>query len=443
MMWQAWLFRKGFYMKKMLLLVFMLCSLVPFGTASASSLSSYPDFCELAAQDDSVFSSFKRAPAYQVILEHVGFATGQAYLADILRNSPEFVALFDKFRENDAIGNPITYDYGKYGRFSPTTLRYIKVASDIKRMIGDVSGMRIVEIGGGYGGQCKILADAMGFATYTIIDLEKCVPLIEKFLSLQQVSGVQCLASDDVAAVGPCDLVISNYAFSEVDSAGQREYIKYVIEGAPNGYMTLNFLSDGRNSSMLAEIEKLLLQSNCQSNVVREEPNTSLDNVIFTWQPRSDASGVSQQSSRYFQKGNAVTNSGGGARLGDQLLGYLHAKWVAYKYGLPFILTPFSMCEEFCLSERDATLTPDHCFQHSIVISNIEQVEAIPQSTLYTVPYFSEYRYEFASGGRNPFGIEHFQVDWDDPGFHEEIVACLQPRRERSLLINQREMVFP
>src|SRR5439155_585481 len=108
-------------------------------------------------------------PAYTDMLEHVSYSQGNDYLNIILNEYPDLVKKFSAFRENDAIGDPRTYLYEKHGLFSPTTLRYIKIAGDIRARFGDLSRMHIVEIGGGYGGQCKIIHDLCGFARYTII----------------------------------------------------------------------------------------------------------------------------------------------------------------------------------------------------------------------------------------------------------------------------------
>ena len=67
------------------------------------------------------------------------------------------VPLFHRFRENDRLGSPLTCDYDACGRFSPTTLRYAKVYSDLMRLFRDLDGQRIIEIGGGYGGQCFVI----------------------------------------------------------------------------------------------------------------------------------------------------------------------------------------------------------------------------------------------------------------------------------------------
>ncbi len=252
---------------------------------SISQVSGYPNFCQLAANNDHIFASFKRQPVYRAILEHVDYETGRQYLQIILAEHPEFLKDFDLCRQNDAIGDPIVHDYGEYGVFSPTTLRYIKVAGDLKQRFGDLSQKHIVEIGAGYGGQCKILSDLIGFASYTIIDLPQCNALSRRYLQKQNVKNVFFIDNDKLNSVKTFDLVISNYAFSEIDRDEQKNYLNFVVEQAPCGYMTLNFISHVCNiqSFPMMEIINFLEKDNRLVLIDEERPNTHPDNRILTW----------------------------------------------------------------------------------------------------------------------------------------------------------------
>lgn len=276
---------------KFLLALFSLnlCCFFIEGT-SASELTNYPEFCQQAATNEAIFRNFKQNPIYRQILEHVSCESGQEYLEGIITESPEFIELFDQFRTNDYIGSPLIYDYKEYGWFSPTTLRYVKVASDIKKSFGDISQMHIAEIGGGYGGQCKILADALGFASYTIIDLPDCTPLTRKYLSLHQIDNASCIDSNNFSALGSYDLVISNYAFSEIDREEQLLYIQYLIKNTPSGYMTMNFMPNDLISMPLKELLEILYQNKRQTRVEREHPNTHPNNLILYWYTTSKES---------------------------------------------------------------------------------------------------------------------------------------------------------
>lgn len=252
-------------------------------TISSTEMTAYPAFCKRAVAEETVFKNFKSHPSFQQILEHVSYKTGREYLDVILRMDPSIATLFDKFRENDAIGCPVVYQYEMHGLFSPTTLRYIKVACDLKKQFGDLSKMHIVEIGGGYGGQCKILADLTGFASYTVIDIPEGLALTKKYLSLHGIQNVHYIENKRLEEVKSYDLLISNYAFSEIDRVEQELYLKCVIGPTKNGYMTMNFLTQYLGSIPIDELVPILLSTKKRPQVQKEYPNTHPDNLIVSW----------------------------------------------------------------------------------------------------------------------------------------------------------------
>src|SRR5437868_460172 len=100
--------------------------------SSYTELYSFPQLSQHIAQDPYLFSQFKKLPQYRIVLEHLDYEVGSDYLHAIREQSPELLHKCDLFRANDILGNPVVYSYGDFGSFSPTTLRYIKVASDLK-----------------------------------------------------------------------------------------------------------------------------------------------------------------------------------------------------------------------------------------------------------------------------------------------------------------------
>lgn len=212
---------------------------------SLSDNQKYPSFCDLAAKNDEVFENFRKNSVYSAIVESVRYKLGKKYLKIINSQTPELVNWFDKFRENDRYGSPYIYDYGKYGRFSPTTLRYIKVLSDLIIIFGDLKNMKIVEIDGGYGGQCKIISDFFNINSYSIVDLKPSLDLSKKYLDKLRVKNVSFLTSDDLLnKEKKYDLVISNYAFSECLRPIQNFYFEKVIRNSERGYIIWNFINE-------------------------------------------------------------------------------------------------------------------------------------------------------------------------------------------------------
>jgi len=70
------------------------------------------------------------------------------------------------FEANDHVGDPERYLYDKL-LISPSTLRYCKVFSDLVNLFTSLDGYSICEIGGGYGGQCRIIDAGSPLNEYT------------------------------------------------------------------------------------------------------------------------------------------------------------------------------------------------------------------------------------------------------------------------------------
>lgn len=209
---------------------------------SNSDRSDYRDFCRLAATSDFDFKRFRHQPVYTGVVETVPPADGAAYITVALRNDPSVASHLDEFRRNDAVGAPMVCQYGPIGGFAPTTLRYVQTATDLKRLFGSLDGMRVVEIGGGYGGQCRILHALNRIASYTIVDLPESLDLAKRYLGEFGVPNVT-FAPPDQDSFPNFDLLISNYAYSELDKATQDLYFDRIVSRSRHGYMMYNQVS--------------------------------------------------------------------------------------------------------------------------------------------------------------------------------------------------------
>ena len=250
------------------------------GRTSASDQKLYTELCARAAQDPATFASFKAHPDYTEVLEHVTCSQGQEYLRIALQQTPALEAHLSRFRKNDTVGSPGTCDYGGHGTFSPTTLRYIKVLSDLITMFGPLDGLNIIEIGGGYGGQCFITASMFRLASYTIVDLAPCLRLQGTYLTQLDVQNVHFVQGDQLPAAESYDLAISNYAFSECTRKIQETYLTHVLARAARGYLTCNWFSP-RHFRSFGPSD--LLEAIPMSRLLPEEPLTAPENRIWIW----------------------------------------------------------------------------------------------------------------------------------------------------------------
>lgn len=244
--------------------------------------NAYLKVCQEAAENDEVFKDFKRHPDYTPILEHVSFSQGLGYLEEINQNFPYLLKYINRFATNDTLGNPYIYYYGELGiSISPTTLRYIKVLGDLMNLFGCLNGIDIVEIGVGYGGQCKIIYDWAKPKSYTLIDLSESLVLSGKYLKRQylkqqDLDTIILRNADDPSEIH-YDLCISNYAFTEIGRNYQNFYAEKIIKNSNKGYITCNFIA----SENLTKEEIFALKSNF--TVYQEKPLTGDGNLIYTW----------------------------------------------------------------------------------------------------------------------------------------------------------------
>ena len=240
--------------------------------------TNYLKACKQALNEDS-FKNFRRDSFYNVVIEHVSYQLGMDYLLEVKKNTPDLLKLSDKFVTSEDIGNPIVFYFDTAGRYlSPTTCRYIKVLSDLIKMFGDLE-LNIVEIGGGYGGQCKIIHDFIQPKSYTIIDLPEVILLTEKFLSHFSINPVFRDINDSSEI--NYDLCISNYSFSEFDRKYQDFYAEKVINISDKGYMTCNFMGLRDNEGAFTTEELKVLK--IDGEILTEIPKSANNNLIYIW----------------------------------------------------------------------------------------------------------------------------------------------------------------
>jgi hypothetical protein len=253
--------------------------------ARGSSLSDrrdYRSFCEQAAADDSAFATFRREPVYVEILEHVTRDQGAAYIDVILRDNPDL--LTDSpgwYHANDTLGSPRLYEYETTGPVSPVTLRYLKVLSDLRRLFDDLSNLDIVEIGVGYGSQCRLVTQYWPVSSYTLIDIPPALNLARRYLTTLGTDAPLRFESPDAIQAQPYDLCISNYAFSELARPVQQAYADSVVSSSERGYMTCNFISEIYKLESMSRSDLLSLHAG--TRWIEEEPMTNPKNAILVW----------------------------------------------------------------------------------------------------------------------------------------------------------------
>ena len=242
------------------------------------SEQAYLDVCRCAASAPSAFAGFRRDPGYTRMLEHVTEAQGREYLR-LLSPDGRARQLLQEAAKNDRVGQPVTMRLESGLEMSPTTLRYLKVADDIERLFGTLDGAAVVEIGVGYGGQCRLLDAMFELKSYTLVDLRPVLDLAAEFLSRFPLrTAVRFLTMNELAPT-PYGFAISNYAFTELSRDVQEIYYRKVLQQTPAGYITYNDIGP-------AQLRPLSCDELCQrlnGRSLPEEPVTHPKNRLIVW----------------------------------------------------------------------------------------------------------------------------------------------------------------
>jgi hypothetical protein len=233
----------------------------------------YAARCKEVVNNDDLFTVFRRDHTFYDMYEHASYEQGLAYLEEI-KKVPVVFEKIERFVANDLVGSPKLRMYEELGILTaPTTLRYVKVLADLVKHFGSLDDMNIVEVGGGYGGQCRIIHEMFKVKSYTLVDLPEAVSLAQRYLKEFDIVIN--------ASGGPYDLFISNYAFTEIMRGYQDIYTKHFIRKSSRGYITCNFYEWHDSDNMLNFSELVNIVPGTQ--VHEEIPLTAKDNFILTW----------------------------------------------------------------------------------------------------------------------------------------------------------------
>lgn len=123
-------------------------------------------------------------------------------------------------------------------------------------------------------------------------------------------------------------------------------------------------------------------------------------------------------------------------RMGDNLVAYLHAKWISYRYGQELLYRPFKNSDKFMLHNLEIPLD-EHAYRSRAAMITKDNYRTVNLSDtgLYTIPYFSDFDHEYP--GRYFASDSPLAIDWNDEGFRKivsEYIAPIEPLKN---------MIFP
>jgi hypothetical protein len=259
-----------------------LCSAEPLTTSiSDSDDLGYLASVRRAVSDEAFLLNFRSDPDYKVVLEHVSYSLGQMYLDEIVsKYNANPSSVFAGLSKLSEFGNPVVHNFAGAGAVSPTILRYVKVAYEMEALFGDLSRMKIGEIGVGFGGQAAVLNGLFGVSEYVAFDLPEVLRLFELFNRRTDSHIVAKLVDGRKPESEEVDILVSNYAFSELSMSIQDEYLNKVVLRARSGYMIWNNLSSKHlDGYSLRDIIRKIPGA----IVLKETPRSAKSNRMIVW----------------------------------------------------------------------------------------------------------------------------------------------------------------
>lgn len=143
---------------------------------------------------------------------------------------------------------------------------------------------------------------------------------------------------------------------------------------------------------------------------------------------------------------SAVTYTFSGGRFGDNLIAYLHAKWISHFYNIPLLYKPFEYSDKLTMHETEIHYKDCNLSKFKNIIEfkkgsnlNIDRYA----KTLYIIPYFPESISEHQPPDPGPHISNcgryadwfYFQTDWNDKEFIKEINKLIAPIKPLSLIV--------
>lgn len=120
-----------------------------------------------------------------------------------------------------------------------------------------------------------------------------------------------------------------------------------------------------------------------------------------------------------FAADSAITYEFSGGRFGDNLLAYLHAKWISFNHQIPVLYKPFNLSKELALHDREILYNPSQGRSRRHVGQGVDPIKPF----LYICPYFPEDEVE----KRDYF---YFDVDWKSETFRAHCLEYIAPKQQ-------------
>lgn len=197
---------------------------------------------------------WKKLQGVNYMLEHLSYEHARVYLEHLLKDglTPDLIQNLCEL--NDKHGGTSIYNFSHGITASTSSIRYIRHAFDVCNLIKKKnieSSVRVVEVGGGYGGLCLILCELSKLLNVSI--REYCIYDIPYVQSLQKyylknfkevfdiVKWKDCSSFGEDLTVELPNILVSNYCMSEIPNEYRKQYLANMLPKVQGAYFAWNW----------------------------------------------------------------------------------------------------------------------------------------------------------------------------------------------------------
>jgi len=191
---------------------------------------------------------------------------------------------------------------------------------------------------------------------------------------------------------------------------------------------------------LMYQIEQCLKNSQkrcfCDLNRWQENLDEKINQFILEKKKKVDV--VKKQDGFSTCSQNYISYQCSGGRFGDNLIAYLHGKWLSFQSKIPFLYKPFPYSSELVLDGFESKYEANKGLEEVKFRKDSPlDLTSCSSSKIYTVHYFPESAWEKSFGTRHngKAWVDYFSVDWKNPEFRKEIQNLIQPKQNLCLVI--------
>jgi len=252
----------------------------------------YLILCKKALRDPEIYQNFRKPLDYQNIIIGGNQERAEKYFK-ILEKDPYYYDHLKYLQLCDQIGNPplFTLPSTPSAPSAPSTpstpstsvstytLRTLQTTIQLMKHFGDLNNQHIVEIGSGHGGLCQMVSHYINYRGYTLIDLPVVNLLAEKYLDEFPELPHQKIKYMSTEQIIPrkYDLVISEYALSELDLKAQICYFENILQYSQTAYLAMNIWDPSCKQDFKERLGKIF----SQIEEYAEEPESNYPNYLW------------------------------------------------------------------------------------------------------------------------------------------------------------------